>query len=93
MAATRAGRGMGLLIGVGQSSPYCGTSVWGGRGAVGSGLARSEGQPRVCYGPSGIAWPVLGGLAGRPFCELLGLGLTLPGADETDPAGDAKPWP
>jgi hypothetical protein len=36
-----------------------------------------------CYGPSGIAWPVLGGLAGQPSCELMGLGLALPGADET----------
>jgi hypothetical protein len=39
---------------------------------------------RVCYGPSRIAWPVLGGLAGRPFCELMGFGLALPGAGETD---------
>ncbi len=39
-----------------------------------------------CYGPSGIAWPALGGLAGQPFCELQGLGLALPGADETDHA-------
>jgi hypothetical protein len=27
---------------------------------------------------------VLGGLAGRPFCELLGLGLAFSSADETD---------
>jgi hypothetical protein len=38
----------------------------------------------VCYGPSEIAWPALGGLAGRPSCELLGLGLALSMADDTD---------
>jgi hypothetical protein len=30
---------------------------------------------------------VLGGLAGRPFCELIGFGLALPGADDTDRGG------
>jgi hypothetical protein len=42
------------------------------------------------YGPSGIAWPALGGLAGQPFCELLGLGLAFTGADETDLAGGSR---
>jgi hypothetical protein len=49
----------------------------------------TKGKWYSCYGPSEIAWPVLGGLASRPSCELLGLGLALPRADETD---QARAW-
>jgi hypothetical protein len=49
-------------------------------------VAKEESYCDICYGPSGIAWPALGGLAGRPLCELLGFGLAFPSADETDQA-------
>jgi hypothetical protein len=43
-------------------------------------VAKEESYCDICYGPSGIAWPMLGGLAGRPFCELVGLGLAFTNA-------------
>jgi hypothetical protein len=75
---------MGLVVGVGQTSVGNGTS--GGVGWVRPLVAKKK-LLYVCYGPSGIAWPALGGLAGRPFCELMGFGLASPWADETDRAG------
>jgi hypothetical protein len=54
---------------------------------VGPLVAKKRCKLRFCYGPSEIAWPARCGLAGRPSCELRGLGLALPGADETGRAG------